>query len=758
MKTARLYWLDQIDRDYAGLAGIKGANLGELIRLGFDTPACFVVSTKFYEDFFSRHRLTGWIRKTLKGIDINNTHDLQRRALTIQQQISALEFSSQEQDELREYYEKLTLGLNGSSAVAIRGSATGENLPQANVAGQQVRKLGVKGFTATLGAIKEVWGKLFSPQAIYYRLSLSSKHYHPSIAVLIQAMIEPAVAGIMFTMDPISSKKDVIVIDAVWGLGAPLNSGILTPDRYELDKKSSNILDREVVEQKWKLTFKAGRVQKIAVPTNKQQAPKLTAAQIKKLAKIAQKIESHWQFPQDIEWAIAGDKVYLFETRPITTLVTKLLVNDSREKRSDTIVLLHGKPASLGIVSGRARVIDRADDLEQLKTGEILVLETATPDIVNFIKKARGIITDAGSEISHAAIIARELGLPAIVATGLATHIIKTGQTITMDGGSGKVYAGIREITHQESAAPTIKRRGIKRGQAPRTATKIYVNISQPALAQKVARMGVDGVGLIRSEFLIATLGEHPISLLEKGQSKKYVNHLTDGIEKIARAFYPHPVIYRASDLKTNEYRVLKDGEKFEVPEENPIIGFRGAVRYLEWPELFMAELEAIGEVRGRRHLDNVWLTIPFVRTPEELAEVKKMVDSSGLSHQRRFKLWMMIEVPSNVLMLEEFLQVGIDGISVGTNDLSQLLLGVDRENALLNEKYSVTHPIVLKALQRVIKIAKKSRVRVCVCGSAVAHAPQLTEFLIKSGVDSLSVSSDYLWDVRELVAAIENE
>lgn len=757
MSIRPIVWLPDIDKKDRDFVGIKASHIGELTQAGFNVPPGFVLTVDAFEEFFRVNKISQLANQKLAKIDLNNTREVEAIAREMCERITSSPFPKQLEDHIDEAYEVLRQQAE-ETRVAVRGSALGTGSD--NVVGEQSSILNVSGPASVKNNIKKVWCSLYSSKAIYYRSAFKKSHADLKMPIIIQAMVEPNVAGVMFTIDPVTNIKNHIVIDAAWGLGFAVVSGALTPDRYTITKNPLEVHSKEVVAQKWKLTRPLGKKKlvHVRIAPKDQRKQKLTDEQIITLAKLGKKVERHYGFHQDIEWLMRDGEIFLVETRPVTTVTNKIKVasEDGSIITNDT-PLVAGEGVSLGVVSGPVRIIENQNDLPDFKDGEIFVAETANPDYAPAMKKAAGMITDTGSRVSHAAIIAREFGIPSIVGTGNATSILKDGQIVTLDGFSGKVYKGKIGLKPEESAKLPQKKRGRDRYyRPPRTATKIYVNLAQPSMAQKISKEPVDGVGLLRAEFLIASMGQHPRLLLEKGKRSYYVRKLADGLERFTKAFYPHPVVYRSSDFKSSEYRALEGGDKYEPSEENPMLGYRGALRYIQEPDLFQAELEALKVVRHNKGYDNLWLMIPFVRTPDELKKVRDMVAESGLLGEKKFKLWMMCEVPSNVILIEEFLAVGIDGISIGTNDLTQLTLGVDRNSAHLEDFFNESDKAVKKSLARVIKACHKHNKTISVCGNAVSIYPELTEFLVKKGVTSVSVNPDAIWDTRELVASIE--
>ena len=485
----------------------------------------------------------------------------------------------------------------------------------------------------------------------------------------------------------------------------------------------------------------------MSLPPALQAQQKLADDDIIALAKLGKHIEDLYQFPQDIEWAKEDKKIFIVQTRPVTTIKEGAAVGAAPEITAP--VLLTGAPASPGIASEPVRIVPEASLIDTVKTGDILVTEMTTPDFVPAMKRAAAIVTDRGGRTAHAAIVSRELGIPCIVGTEQATSTLKDGQVITVDGSQGKVYEG--KVAEEKAAlSAAVPKKKIK------TKTRVYVNLAEPEAADKVAVRDVDGVGLLRAEFIIAGIGEHPNYMISQNRGQEFVDKLAQGLTIFAKAFNPRPVVYRTNDFKTNEYRALKGGEQYEAVEENPMLGYRGASRYITDIEVFKLELEAIKKVRQK--YPNLWVMIPFVRTVDELARTVKIMESEGLKRAKDFKLWMMAEVPSNFILLEKFLEVGIDGISIGSNDLTQLILGIDRDSEKLADTFDERNEAVMIALERLIKVSKSMGVTSSICGQAPSFYPELTEKLVEWGITSVSVSPDMIDQTREIIAKVEEK
>ena len=737
-------WFDGVNKEDVALVGGKGANLGELTNAHIPVPSGFIVTSQTYFDFLEQTKIMDKIRALLQPVDINESKGLQQVAAQVMQVIQSAPMPKETAKEIKEAYRKM-----GGGLVAVRSSATAEDLPDASFAGQQSTFLNVQGEEAVVTAVQACWASLFEARAIFYRVQQNYDHFKVGVAVPVQKMIQSTSSGIMFTLEPVTNDQSKILIEAIFGLGEAIVGGEIKPDYYVVDKEKLTISLKNVNRQDWQLirnedNLASERNLQTPLPISRQNQQKITDEDILNLAKLGKQIEDHYKFPQDIEWAKEDGKLFILQSRPITTI--KDTVDDGPEINAP--VILTGSPASPGVASGPVRILSNASEIDKIKEGDILVASMTTPDFVPAMKRAVAIVTDRGGRTAHAAIVSRELGIPCVVGAERATSLFKDGQVITVDGTHGKIYEG--KVTRRIASTPlrSIIRETIK------TKTKIYVNLAQPELAEKIAGHNVDGVGLLRAEFMIAHIGEHPRYMIEQNRGDEFVNKLADGISIFTRAFNPRPVVYRTSDLKTNEYRSLRGGEKYERVEENPMLGYRGASRYILDLDVFKLELEAIKKVRQK--YTNLWVMIPFVRTVDELRRTKEIIESAGLKRSNDFKLWMMTEVPSNIFLIEKFLGVGIDGISIGSNDLTQLILGVDRDNERLREAFDERDEAVMVALERAVKTARSMGVTSSICGQAPSVYPELTEKLVEWGITSVSVSPDMIGTTREIVAKAE--
>ncbi|MFC2005075.1 phosphoenolpyruvate synthase, partial [Chloroflexota bacterium] len=666
---------------------------------------------------------------------------LQEIAAKVQKLIEDADMPPEIAGEIERAYIKM-----GKGHVAVRSSATAEDLPEASFAGQQATFLNVQGEKEVVMAVQVCWASLFGARAIFYRQEQGFDHFRVGIAVPVQRMVQSQASGVMFTVEPTTSNREKITIEAVLGLGEMIVSGDVTPDHYTVSKKEMKILEKEIKRQEWKLIKKEGVTGKednikVVLTPEEQAGQKITDDDIILLAKIGKQLEDHYQFPQDVEWAKENGEIFIVQTRPVTTI--REAVEDTREVIAP--VLLSGSPASPGIASGPVKIVPDPSQIDKVMEGDILVAEMTTPDFVPAMKRAAAILTDRGGRTAHAAIVSRELGIPCIVGSEKSTATLKDGQVITVDGSEGKVYEGKIEATVKASTRA--------RGEI-KTKTKLLVNLAQPDLVDRVAARDVDGIGLLRAEFMVAQIGEHPSYMISQNRGSEFVDKLAEGLSIFAKAFYPRQVVYRTNDFKSNEYRALKGGEEYEEVEENPMLGYRGASRYITDIETFKLELAAIKKVREQ--YNNLWVMIPFVRTVDELAKTLKIMEAEGLKRSESLKIWMMVEVPSNIILLDKFLAVGIDGISIGSNDLTQLTLGVDRDSAKLADTFDERDEAVMDSLERAITVANSMGVTSSICGQAPSVYPEITEKLVSWGINSVSVSPDMIDITREIIAKAE--
>ena len=743
-------WFREVDKDDVGLVGGKGANLGELTKAGISVPSGFILTSHAYFHFLQETGLTRKLQGMLQDLDVNDSAALQRVATEIKQVIVEAQMPADVASAVARAYREMEGG-----PVAVRSSATAEDLAEASFAGQQSTFLNVQGEEDVIRNVQACWASLFEGRAIFYRQQAGFEHLKVGIAVVVQHMVQSERSGVMFTIEPVSGDRSKIVLEAIYGLGEGIVSGELTPDLYILEKETLAIAEKTVARQERQMVRNqeaaSGQENNVWLPVEPDMVrrQKITDDEIVAIADVGRRIEQHYGVPQDIEWAEENGQFFIVQARSVTvTEAVEIGIGLPSEKAP---ILLEGSPASPGVAAGEVRIVVSPEEIDRVQAGDVLVAEMTTPDFVPAMKRAAAIVTDRGGRTCHAAIVSREMGVPCVVGTGEATHTISDGQLVTVDGSRGRVYEGRAEV-RLAWAAEEKKRRAVV--SHIKTRTKVYVNLAEPELADRVAKQNVDGVGLLRAEFIIAQIGEHPRLFIDEGRSPEFIDKLAAGLRAFSKAFNPRPVVYRTTDFKTNEYHNLKGGEKYEQQEENPMIGYRGASRYIRDEDVFRLEIEAIKRVR--EEYPNLWVMIPFVRTPEELAGVKAVMERFGLVRSPDFKLWMMAEVPSNVFLLDRFIDVGIDGISIGSNDLTQLILGIDRDNARFAVEFDERNEAVMIALERLVRGAKARGATVSICGQAPSDYPEMTQKLVEWGITSLSVNPDVIDKTREIIARAE--
>ncbi|HSV94628.1 MAG TPA: phosphoenolpyruvate synthase [Spirochaetia bacterium] len=741
----------KIRKEDIPLVGGKGANLGEMYSFGIPVPNGFVITAQAYEKVIEHNALQPVIREIIKQTEVTNQKELEKASLKIQRLIQTADIPAELTKEIFESYSNLKPG-DKNPLVAVRSSATAEDLPDASFAGQQESYLDIKGESNLIQAVRSAWGSLWGARAIFYRATKGYNHFKVLLAIPVQLMVQSEVSGVVFSVNPVTGNKNQVVVEVVWGLGDFMVQGVVNPDHYIVNKSDFSIHSRQNVPQTvMEVHDYPSGVKKIKVPEKMVNAPKFTDEQVIEIAKLSVKIHQHYFFPQDSEFAYEKGKMYVVQTRPITTLdMGKGTKQISESQLVNLKQLLQGEPASFGIGFGKVVKINSAKEIDRVKTGDVLVTEMTAPDFVPAMKRASAIVTDKGGQTSHAAIVSRELGIPAVVGAKIGTKILKTDQLITVNGSTGVVYNGVPE------KGKTVAVKEFKEEEFPKTATKVYVNLGEPDLASIVAQGNADGVGLLRAEFMMAEIGIHPKKMIRDGKSQVFIEKLAESLMKFTHCFGERPVVYRATDFKSNEYKNLIGGQNYEPTEPNPMLGYRGCYRYIIDESVFNLELEAIKLVRNKYGFKNLHLMIPFVRTVDELIKVKRIISASGLSRSNSFKLWMMVEIPSNVILLEDFIAVGIDGVSIGSNDLTMLILGTDRDNETVAPEFDERNPAVLWALEHVVKTAAKHHITCSLCGQAASLYPDLVDKLVTWGITSVSVSPDAVDNTRRVISLIE--
>jgi pyruvate, water dikinase len=769
MATAPLVLnLSDVSDEDLPLVGGKAGKLGELVREGLPIPPGMVLTTEAYRVFVEATDLKTIIPSALAAIDVDRPESVDAAAQRIRSAFESTPFPEELRARTVAAYEEFVRRYAVTFS-AVRSSSTAEDLEGASFAGLQETYLNVTGVEEILLAIRKCWGSLFTPRVLVYRQRKGFDHASVRLAVLIQKMVNSTVSGILFTRDPNTGENHMIV-EAGWGLGEAIVGGEVTPDHYVIDGPSQKIVHKQISEQRVRIVrAKGGGNLREEVPVAERSVQKLPDPRLLRLVSLARLIESRYRRPMDVEWCADAEALYIVQARPVTTIPTSTVPAPSPGRAGETssgeageTPLLRGFGAAPGVAGGVARILRGSTEMEKLRAGEILVTTMTTPDMVPAMSRAAGIVTDEGGMTCHAAIVSRELGVPCVVGTREATKLIVEGSEVTVDGKTGAVYRGLRAPPKGggAGAADAAAALSVAHHHAPVTATKIYVNVGVPEKAEEYARLPVSGVGLLRIEFIFtAHVRDHPLALIKRGKRDELVRRLAEGVGKVCQAFHPRPVIIRTSDFKTNEYRGMPGGEPYEPVEENPMIGWRGCSRYISpvYRPAFECELEAIHRVRTEMGLKNAMVMLPFVRNTWELEEIAEMLRAAGLKRSRDFKLYLMAEVPSIVFLAREFAK-HCDGFSIGSNDLTQLVLGADRDSETLGRMgyFDERDPAVLEAIHQLIQGAHAGGRTVGICGQGPSVYPEFAEFLVREGIDSISLNADTVLSTIGTIASLE--
>lgn len=739
-----IVWLEDVRSDDILLVGGKGASLGEMINVELPVPRGFAVTAPTFKRFIEETKIADKLFKSLE-VDVDDPKALKNAEKAAKDLILNTKMPSDIEKEILDAYEELCRREDKNVFVAVRSSATAEDLPGASFAGQQDTLLNISGGKAVVDAVKQCWASLYGARAIFYRVKQGFDHRHVYISTIIQKMVDAEKAGVMFTSHP-TSGEPLCIIEASWGLGETVVSGAVSPDNYVVDRRTGNIIQRKISSKNVMHVRdpKTGRTIKKETPKDLVDKPVLSDDEVLKLTEFGELVEGHYGSPQDVEWAIEKGKIHMLQSRPITT-IQKTPAKEAAKATGKAI--LEGLGASPGLAYGKVRIVMQLDELDTVNEGAILVTTMTTPDMVPAMKRAAAIITDEGGLTCHAAIVSRELGTPAIVGTKEATKVLKDDMMVTVDGEKGHVYEGVLDrVEEKPTTAPTITK------AKPITVTEVKVNISIPEAAQKAAATGADGVGLLRIEHMILGLNKHPLLYIKEGKSDEYVAELVKGIQAVADAFYPKPVWVRTLDAPTDEFRSMKGGEN-EPEEPNPMLGWRGIRRDLTEAEHFKLELQAFKKLYEMGY-NNVGIMLPLVQHPEELRRAKVLIREVGLNLDK-IEMGIMVETPASALIIDQFIKEGLDFVSFGTNDLTQYTLAVDRNNENVAYLYDETHPAVLKLIEHVIAECNKVGVKTSICGQAGSY-PQMAQKLVEMGISSISANIDAVESVREMVARTE--
>ncbi len=743
-------WLSDLSKESIPVAGGKGANLAEMYNVHLPVPPAFVIVAQAYEHFINFHGLNEKIKDIIKGIDTENTAQLEAKAREIRDMITRTEMPPELQKEIIEAYDNLNVDstlLKTASRdalsilkisrepcfVAVRSSATTEDLSTASFAGQQETFLNVKGNAELLESVRKCFASLFTARAIYYRKKKGFEHEKSFIAVVVQKMVNSDKSGVMFTINPLNN-TDEIVIEAVFGLGEGIVSGTIMPDNYVVAKGDLAIKAKEIGKKELMFTRNSeGKTIKETLQPIRVTQQVLSESEIKQLANYGASIEQHYKVPQDIEFAIESGNIYIVQTRPVTTL--KQRVEEKGTIQAETI--LQGLAASAGIASGVVRIIYDLKDLDKIKKGDVLVTKMTNPDMVVSMQKATAIVTDEGGVTAHAAIVSREMGIPCVVGTKKATSLLKDGMTVTVNGTEGRVYEGVVEIKAAiKEILPVVK-----------TRTGIKVIVDLPAFAERAAKTNAGGVGLLRLEDIIASNKKHPSQYMREKNLQAYTELLADGIRRIARFFPGKPIWIRTSDIRTDEFQHLEGAPPIET---NPMLGLHGIRYSLKYPEILKAEFLAAKKVVDEGFKLGVML--PQVISVEEVRQAKKLMQEVDLNAE----FGVMVETPAAVEILGEVCK-DIEFVSMGSNDLTQYTLAIDRGNEAVQYIYDEMNPAVLSLISRTIEICRKYGVKSSICGQA-GSKPEMAKFLVEKGIDSISVNADAAFEISKLVAEVEEQ
>lgn len=771
-ENAYVLWFDELRRADVGLVGGKSSSLGELTSsVDVPVPYGYATTANAYRYFMEKTGQNKKIHKMLQELqDVEDSVELHEVCTKIRESICSATMPEDLAEQIGKAYEELAEKVGEKNPfVAVRSSATAEDLPDASFAGQQDTYLNVTGRDMVIRKVKECYASTFTDRAVYYRAKKNFDHENVALSAAVQMMADAKAAGVMFTVNLATGADDSIMIEGSWGLGEYIVQGTVTPDNFVVDKDSLTITSRRINEKSIELIRKeGGDVEERKVEPERAKAQVISDEQIAQLADYAKRIEKHYGCYMDMEWAVDHkDRLWILQARPETVWSKKNKEKKSEEETvmtTDHNVLVKGLPASPGMAAGKCHVITDPKDIDTFKEGEVLVTTMTSPDWVPAMKKAVAIVTDAGGMTCHASIVSRELGIPCVVGTKSrsveATGVLKTGQDITIDARNGIIYDGIvadlvKKGTPATQAAGTT---AVAAEYFPPTGTRILMNLGDPDLADKYASLPCDGIGLMREEFIWTTfIHEHPLYLIETGRPEKVVDMLAEGISKVCRALAPRPVVLRFSDFKSGEYRNLKGGDKYEPKEPADLLGWRGASRYYDpkYTDAFRLELKAVRKVREEYGLKNLNCMIPFCRTVDEAEKVTAIMREEGLERGPDFKLLLMAEIPANILLADRFNKF-VDGYSIGSNDLTMLILGCDRNNDTVASLFDERNLAIKRAIRHLIKVAHRDGKTVSICGQAPSVYPDFTEFLVKSGIDYVSVNPDMVKSTRLNVARIE--
>jgi pyruvate, water dikinase len=746
-EVPNILWLEEIRKEDIISVGGKGASLGEMASIGLPVPKAFVVTAQAFRRFLVETGIETKIFASYKDLNVEDNEALEAAAEGAKTMVLKAKMPAAIRDDIKKAYRKMS---EKDLIVAVRSSATAEDLPDASFAGQQDTFLNIKGEEALISSVQRCWASLYGARAIYYRAKQGFDDHTVNIAVVIQQLVHSEKAGVMFTSHPITGEPRSI-IEGSWGLGEAVVSGTVSPDNYVFDQKTEKVVDTFIANKKVEIIADGDHGTKVVdVVGARQDARVLSEAEITKLAMYGKIAEDHYGIPQDVEWGIVGATIYILQSRPITTIGTKKEARSmAEEHKTSAKLLLKGQGAAPGIASGKVVIIRDVRDVGKVKEGDILVTKMTNPDMVPAMRKVAAIITDEGGMTCHAAIVSRELGTPAIVGTKNATNLLKNDQLVTVDGEKGHIYEGLVATAAPAQAAV----QAVSFAAAPIiTATSVKVNVSIPEAAKRAAATGADGVGLLRIEHLILGLNKTPGWFIANHKEEEFVAELHDGIKTVLDAFPGKSVWVRTLDAPTDEFRNMQGGEN-EPHEHNPMLGWRGIRRDLESPDQFRLQVESFKRL-WKEGYDNLGIMFPMVSHPDQFIKGKEMMRSWGVDVEN-VTLGIMIEIPSSAIMIEDFIHAGIKFASFGTNDLVQYTLAIDRNNENVAEMYNPRHPAVLFLIHNAIQACRAHDVEVSICGQAGSD-PKMAAWLVEHGITSISANIDAVAKIREAVAKTE--
>ncbi|MFH0966666.1 MAG: phosphoenolpyruvate synthase [Methanobacteriota archaeon] len=742
-----ILWLEEIRKEDIPSVGGKGASLGEMASIGLPVPPAFVVTSEAFRRFLVKSDLEDRLYKLFENLDVDDNEALESAADTAKELVHSSLMPVDLQEQIGLAYQKLS---RGGDIVAARSSATAEDLPDASFAGQQETILNIKGIENLLKAVQVCWASLFGARAIYYRAKQGFDHHTVNIAVVVQRLIPSEKAGVLFTSHPVTGEH-LVIVEGSWGLGESVVSGSVSPDKYVFDRRSERIVDKYIATKLTEIVPDGEYGTKtLDIDPLRQEMQVLSDDEVRRLSIYGIVSEEHYSVPQDMEWGVVGDQIYVLQSRPITTIkgVNKLSGQQAAHEGSGTVIL-QGQGASPGIASGKIAIVYDVKDIGKVHEGDIMVTRMTNPDMVPAMRKVAAIITDEGGLTCHAAIVSRELGTPAVVGTKTATQVLSEGQIVTVDGEKGLVYDGIIEKPQPKDEGTAAV---VMASTKIITATSVKVNVSMPEAAARAAATGADGVGLLRIEHLILGLNKTPNWFIESHREEEFIKELMSGIKVVLDAFPGKPVWVRTLDAPTDEFRNMQGG-KSEPIEHNPMLGWRGIRRDLQSPKQFRLQIETFKRLWDLGY-DNLGIMFPMVSHPNEFIRAKDAFREAGVDVEN-VDLGIMIEIPASAIIIEDFIKAGIKFASFGTNDLIQYTLAIDRNNENVTDMYWPKHPAVLALIDTAIKACREGGVEVSICGQAGSE-PDMVIWLVQHGITSVSSNIDAIPKIRETVARTE--